>query len=826
LIARGTSVIAVVAQNPGGPSGNLSTLVPLAYLDGEAVYPDDFPNYGLIFWYMSRKEVASPFLPGMIVIASIESASVLDTVPMIDRHQYRVEHDSVRDPDPSDVIEVIDYTTRSIAHPRDLLFADDIVISHRPLPRVFIKTPDAIYGPFSTDYKVVDTSSNDYSISVRPIEDKVALIEPGVFESISDSNFIFEAEATVSLRPSPPHKSGKVVRCSYQLVCSPGIQALREAEKQFLLVRTPEQILKPLTRKYIERNKYQAVQALFDEFVNNLGNEREGLTLGQTEVIESIQTALERDRRLVRELTDGLLASGLLDTTIEERLRTRTEQYITDNTAEIAAKIRERTRELQVEVETLEKNRRALESDLDARSRQVAQHLEAEKAAVLAECAAERTKLEIERVELESKRNELTKYLHDVTTKYTESRDQVINDFLALMPLLERTNVVEGRKNGEGNGSRVDRIREFAMPAFLTSATGEYGPVTEDDFFSRFVSHVEACGFKYREVDLISFHLNFKSSEFFVLGGVSGTGKSSLPRLYADALSGDVSQDSSRFLRIAVNPTWLEVNDVLGRVNVLDRTFNPAETGLFRHLAFAETEYNAKKSESGMWPVVLDEMNLAQAEHYFGPFLQVFGLDETRTVSVFDPTVLDVKDPFVQWAKLTLPKTIRFIGTVNFDETTKQLSLRLLDRGPLARIDIAPSSTTKPAKKASGAPILLRHFQDWQTHTEISRAGSKLLDEMNPSLRQLGCPFNPRRRNAIDAFLTNSNPSICSPDQAFDLAISQRVLSLVRGLFRQSARDAFDQLERAILDSNLELPECERVLGEIREREYNLLLTT
>ena len=170
-----------------------------------------------------------------------------------------------------------------------------------------------------------------------------------------------------------------------------------------------------------------------------------------------------------------------------------------------------------------------------------------------------------------------------------------------------------------------------------------------------------------------------------------------------------------------------------------------------------------------------------------------------------------------------LPKSQRFIATVNFDETTKQLSLRLLDRGPLSRIGIAPSSQAIGGKKANGPRILLRHFQEWTTHTEIGMPGSQLLDDIDKYLKQLGCPFNPRRRNAIDQFLSNANPNICSPVQAFDLAVSQRVLSLIRGLFRQSARDSFDALEKVITAANLELPECELVLSDIREREYNFL---
>jgi hypothetical protein len=534
---------------------------------------------------------------------------------------------------------------------------------------------------------------------------------------------------------------------------------------------------------------------------------------------------MQRDKKLIRELTDGLIASGLLGGTIEERIQARADQYIDDNSAEIAAKMRERTREIQLQVEELDRRKLALEADLDAKERQAAIRIEQERASFEAEAQVQRANLNREEQELEARREEFSEYLETVTERFQSSRGELIKDFIALIPLLRKTNALgpDGSMEASPKPDARQDQPQFSFPTFVSNGQG-YVPVTERDFFERFCAHVQDRGFRYRQIDLVSFHLNFKTSEFFVLGGVSGTGKSSLPRLYAEALAGDDLPAQERFLRIAVNPTWLEVNDVLGRVNVLDRTFNPSETGLFRHLVYAQREFETKRLESGLWPIILDEMNLAQVEHYFGPFLQVFGLEEIRTIQIFDPAVVNKSDCFAQWAKLVLPRSLRFIGTVNFDETTKQLSLRLLDRGPLARIDVAPPAASENARKASGASILVRHLQEWNTNSEINRNGLQLLDEINPQLKLLGCPLNPRRKNAIEMFLTNTDPSICDSEIAVDLAISQRILPLVRGLFRQPARDAFDKLEKSILDATIELPECERVLGEIRDREYNLLL--
>lgn len=825
MIPRGTSVVSVIAQIPGGHSGNLSTLIPLAYLDGEPADAEDFPNNGLIFWYMRPKEVAAALPPGTIVISSVENANPSSTVPLQDRHQYRAEENSVREPSPTEVLQILDYYN-VLTHPRELLLIDDLVLPYRPLPQVFVRTSEAVYGPFATASKPLDVASNKYTVSLKPTGERVGVVPIQEFESLASSGQVISADAVVSLKAQPPKRSPSTFHCSFQLACPDGIEALYKSIQESVVVRTPEQILRQLTRKYIDQRRFQQAQALFEEFVNTLGTEREGLTLTQLEVIEAIQYSLERDKRGVRELTDTILDSGLLKASIDDRIRARIEQHIAESTAEITSQIRERTREVQLHLEALEKQRTALQAEIDASSREASQRIDVERFAFMEECEQKRSQLRAEQEELDSKRNELTQYLQDVTNRYSSSKDRVINDFISLIPLLERINILTPRPGAESSDTASSSHREFAFPTYVTTTSDKFEPVMEEVFFERFLAHVEASGFRYRRIDLVSFHLNFKNCEFFVLGGVSGTGKSSLPQLYTEALAGDSFDGRQRLLRIAVNPTWLEVNDLLGRVNVLDRTFNPAETGLFRHLVFADAEYENKKLDSAMWPVVLDEMNLAHPEHYFGPFLQVFGLDHSRSVAVFDPAVVDRRDPFIQWSKLRLPHSLRFIGTVNFDETTKALSLRLLDRGPVSRIDIAPDSGAVLPKKASGPSVLLRHFEDWAVRNEIPRSASILLDAMNPYLKKLGCPFNPRRRRAIEAYLSNLNPAICSPEEAFDLAISQRVLPLVRGLFRQSSRDAFDGLKKAILDSNLAVPECERILEEIEERESSLLLTT
>ena len=72
----------------------------------------------------------------------------------------------------------------------------------------------------------------------------------------------------------------------------------------------------------------------------------------------------------------------------------------------------------------------------------------------------------------------------------------------------------------------------FEIPPYVGNAPStKIQSLPEEAFFDRFKRVVEESGFVYRPLDLQRFHLSVKCGEMTVLGGPSGTGKSSLPAL-------------------------------------------------------------------------------------------------------------------------------------------------------------------------------------------------------------------------------------------------------------------------------------------------------
>ena len=83
-----------------------------------------------------------------------------------------------------------------------------------------------------------------------------------------------------------------------------------------------------------------------------------------------------------------------------------------------------------------------------------------------------------------------------------------------------------------------------------------------------------------------------------------------------------------------------------------------------------------------------------------------------RIVRCFASESIAPDSPFARWAAFDLPYTIRFVGTVNADETTKRLSQRLLDRANVIRLrpgDV-PASAGEGRPLPAGPSVTLSHL--------------------------------------------------------------------------------------------------------------------
>lgn len=198
-------------------------------------------------------------------------------------------------------------------------------------------------------------------------------------------------------------------------------------------------------------------------------------------------------------------------------------------------------------------------------------------------------------------------------------------------------------------------------------AVGEY---SEIGWLEGIKALFEDYGITFHERILYAFHTSFKIanwSTLTVLAGVSGTGKSELPRLYS-AFGG------FNFITVPVQPNWDSQESMLGFFNSIDNKFDAQPV-----LRFLVECTDKDKYENNMAIVLLDEMNLAHVEHYFADFLSK--LETRRSLEGNVPEIYVNLGAGVKPYGLPLKRNILWCGTMNQDETTKSLSDKVLDRG-------------------------------------------------------------------------------------------------------------------------------------------------
>ena len=167
-----------------------------------------------------------------------------------------------------------------------------------------------------------------------------------------------------------------------------------------------------------------------------------------------------------------------------------------------------------------------------------------------------------------------------------------------------------------------------------------------------------------------AFHTCIKTSiwsPITVLAGVSGTGKSELPRLYSQ-------YGGLNFLNMPVKPDWDSPSSMFGYYNSLEKRFEAKEAIRAMYQMQADEDF---KKQLAMF--LLDEMNLAYVELYFSDMLSK--LEENRGRKSSDAVVYRVDlGADVKPLELKLTHNMFWVGTMNEDETTKSLSDKVIDR--------------------------------------------------------------------------------------------------------------------------------------------------
>lgn len=815
-------LILAVAQQPfevPSPAGAVNvfcTLVPVWHEDGEPASAGDFPNNGLVWWKLrtGSKELADP---GRLVSAPLEHA-LQYKVDDPTKQLYQVVPNEVEPLGENDAVEVLRADARVVRSPRELVNTLGAVeTDHIPGVLVLVRLGDVLYGPLRTKVVASSRGLHRVSVSAAAADGTVRRVEADAADHVIDRL----SDIVISLDNMPRYRSANLSHCAYEIVRAERVDDLLRAGTLVELPRDEDLILRA-ARRLLARKERQQLAELLERLGTLLDGE--GPTEEQ-ELVQALARQTGHQARSTLELARSVIDSGVVDERVAVAIDERAREEVDERSAALAAEIERRTADVAAALKDHERRRAALETEILERTRLAEAELQSRIEEAWREhrrsIADEHKALDEEKARLEAQRATLAQTVADAAERYATQKEVVIADAMALLPILEATGrTYEGEASTAATPAAPTRQPRAALelPAFvLQERSGQ--SVDEATFFRRFERHVSQAGFRYRSIDLRAFHNAWKCTELVLVAGPPGSGKSSLSRLHAEALHASAllaadPRSGTRLLRVAARPTWLDASDVLGHVNPIDGSFLPGTSGIVRHLVSASEEFLQHGGRSGLYTVCIDDADLAPIEAWFADLMQTVGSPESgRVLRLFDRQAVSSVDPFLPWAELHVPRSVRWVCTLSGSNVAHAPGPRVYDRAGVVTLHSPgmPEVATRSPAGVEGPAITLEQVESWVRDAPLPASLSAALDSLSPVLARCGATVGPRTYRSLCRLVASAEP-VLAADAAFDVQVAGSLLSYAR-----FDRDDVDQLLDTITALDVELPECERALRGRRD---------
>jgi len=300
----------------------------------------------------------------------------------------------------------------------------------------------------------------------------------------------------------------------------------------------------------------------------------------------------------------------------------------------------------------------------------------------------------------------------------------------------------------------------------------------------------------YRIEDVRAFLGGLAMSRLHLLQGISGIGKSSLPRRFAAAVGGHCET-------VSVQAGWRDRNDLLGYFNAFERRYY--ESGFVQALYKAQSP----KYRDRVVVVLLDEMNLSHPEQYAADVLDVLERRDrsTRRFELMSARQKGDTPAAVQDGRyLPLPDNVWFVGTANHDETTKDFADKTYDRSFVLTLPGRPKPlklrSVRPRPPVSFAMVMAAFDAAQQEHAKSAEAGLEWMESKlrRPMVDHFDVGWGGRLESQAKRFIPVVLAAGGTVGEALDQMICTRVLRKLQGrhdLMEEDVREVLRLLETA-----------------------------
>ena len=412
--------------------------------------------------------------------------------------------------------------------------------------------------------------------------------------------------------------------------------------------------------------------------------------------------------------------------------------------------------------------------------------------------------LENERRELEAENFELRR---------NKSEIECCRRFVKILELQQAELQRELDRNIELYNSRTEKV--FASLSLIDSTQNKEYPSIIQNWnlkklcaaFRGYLANREENKLFYDERTIRTFIAGFASARLMILEGLSGTGKSSLPRAFMDFMGANT-------IEVPVQSSWKDRNDLLGFYNDFKKQYKETE--------FLKALYTATHDPNNIYLIVLDEMNLSRIEYYFADLLSVLEkprVEDWKIELISDyASITQNKDAWpklINEGKLQISDNTWFIGTANKDDSTFMITDKVYDRSVVINFD---KKGTK--EDISPAPPIKMNNEDFQrllsksdhfTSTKADKANEerfrKMISKLDELVRELfQITFGNRIANQLEKFVPVYIACGGTVDEAIDVMFSKKVLRKLEGIYDDNTKESLELLKEEIESNGYMLP--------------------
>ncbi|WP_026527786.1 hypothetical protein [Butyrivibrio sp. VCD2006] len=428
------------------------------------------------------------------------------------------------------------------------------------------------------------------------------------------------------------------------------------------------------------------------------------------------------------------------------------------------------------EVERLRANTKELESVKISLDDEKQKRTEAEaKISAYAMSTRELENARVAAASLESLNNQLQMKLKYISEQYKSTQESKFKVLLDIDKEIENQKIF----NPSGFKGSLDELCEYIR---------NYGATKKGLYYS-----IDTI-----RVFMASLAASEGASRLLILQGLSGTGKSSLPRLVAEALGTEC-----KF--VPVQPSWRDNRELLGYDNDFTNRFKETEFTKFLY------EASALENRNKMYFIVLDEMNLARIEYYFADFLSVLEKPNQSEwivplVSGYSELAEDQKPKYLDYsneaANVIVSNNIWFVGTANNDDSTSIITDKVYDRAQVLDMDSRVDPFKAECKKKYSVDMdeVLGLFTAAKSTTKykLNKSDKEKIELVDDLLKDMDITFGNRIMSQMEEFVPVYIACGGTKEAAVDYLLTHKILRKLDERYEPYLLNRLETLENGL----------------------------